>query len=77
MTTTTSSFQKNDNNFSNNLFFLTLVFNWMMASLADQNQDLIAKVIHRGRDHGLPTYKQVTPSVDFVIFGTSPKQSKV
>ena len=28
----------------------------------DSNQDLIASIVHRGRDHGLPTYKQVRES---------------
>ena len=27
--------------------------------LLDFNQDRLADIIHRGRDHGLPTYKQV------------------
>ena len=35
-----------------NVIFFFLVF-------LDFNQDRLADIIHRGRDHGLPTYKQV------------------
>ena len=33
----------------------------------DFNQDRLADIIHRGRDHGLPTYKQVRVRFNFLI----------
>ena len=34
-------------------------------SLPDLNRDRVATIIHRGRDHGLPTYAQVRKSCGF------------
>ena len=33
--------------------------NEFSSCILDFNQDRLADIIHRGRDHGLPTYKQV------------------
>ena len=46
-------------------------------NFVDFNQDRLADIIHRGRDHGLPTYKQVrefcglSPITDFHQLNTT------
>ncbi len=48
-----------------------------ISYLADFNQDRLADVVHRGRDHGLPTYSQIrelcglTPANNFDELNTT------